>query len=157
MNTAVQLRPIGAADLPRCDLLHGAPLEILAGELGPVALFAPGDLVAYRLRCRRRTRLYVFRTLDTGDRYAATVPGVRPRVQLLFELRSAGRVRLARGLFAYLTRTGREPSLLSDAFYLRVGVVLAGRLPAHKIAVSLLHREPTTTGLPNPAPPSFVL
>jgi hypothetical protein len=93
MTTTVQLRPIAAADWPRCDLLHGVPLERLAGELGPVALFAPGALVAYRVRSRRRVSLYMFRTLDVADPRAASVPGVRPRVQLLLDLHSAGRVR----------------------------------------------------------------
>jgi hypothetical protein len=141
MKTAVQLRPIAVANLPRCDLVQGAPLTVLAGGLGGVALFAAGDLVAYRLRGTRLHRLYVFRTLDVADPLATSLPGVRPRVRLLPELHSAGRVRLARTLFAYLTRTGCEPSLLADAFYLRVGVVLAGRLPARKILLSILGRE----------------
>jgi len=140
MNTAVQLRPIAAVDLPRCDLVHGAPRTIVAGDLGPIALFAPGQIVAYRLRSQRRTRLFVFRTLDADDRLAASVPGVRPRVRLLVALRTAGRVRLARGLFAYLTRTGWDPSALSDAFYLRVGVALAGRKAPGRILPSLLNR-----------------
>jgi hypothetical protein len=138
MKTAVQLRPLAATHSPRCDLLHGAPLEVLDGEFGPVALFPADALVAYRLRGRRSVRLYVFRTLDVTDPFAAFVPGVRPRVQLLMGLRRAGRVRLARGLFAYLARTACEPSQLPDAFYLRVGAALSGRLPAHKILLSLL-------------------
>ncbi|MDP8998702.1 MAG: hypothetical protein M3O46_01175 [Myxococcota bacterium] len=138
MNTAVQLRPVAAIDRPRCELLYGEPLEVLAGELGPIALFAAGEIVAYRLRSRRRARLFVFRTLTVDDPFAAGVPGVRPRVQLLLELRSAGRVRLARGLFSYLVKTGRNAAQLPDSFYLRVGVTLAGRLPRHKILVSLL-------------------
>ena len=133
MNTAVQLRPIGARDRPRCDLVYGEP-----DELGRIALFGPGALVAYRLRSRRRMRLFVFRTLAVDDPLAAAVPGVRPRVRLLLELRSAGRIRLARGLFAYLMKTGRDAAHLSDSFYLRVGATLGGRLPRHKVLVSLL-------------------
>jgi hypothetical protein len=138
MNTAVQLRTVAAVDLPRCDLVHGSPLRFLAGDLGPIALLAPGEVVAYRLRSRRLTRLFVFRTLDIDDRLAAFVPGVRPRVRLLIAVRSAGRVRLARNLFAHLTKTGRNPSHLTDAFFLRVGVALAGRLPSREIPPSLL-------------------
>ncbi len=136
MNTAVQLRTLAAGDMPRCDLVHGSPLRFLVGDLGPIALLAPGEVVAYRLRSRRLTRLFVFRTLDIDDRLAAFVPGVRPRVRLLIAVRSAGRVRLTRDLFAYLTKTGRQPSHLTDAFYLRVGVALTGRIPARSI---LLH------------------
>jgi hypothetical protein len=145
MNTAVQLRPIAAVDLPRCDLLHGSPREILPGDLGPVALFAAGEIVAYRLRSRRRTSLFVFRTLDVDDRLAAAVAGVRPHVHLLLELHSAGRVRLTRALFASLIRSNRDPSGLPDAFYVRVGVALAGRLPVQKILLSLLSQQPTPT------------
>jgi hypothetical protein len=141
MNTAVQLRPIADRDRPRCDLVHGEPHEIVAGELGQIALFGPDMLVVYCLRHRRRSRLYVFRTLYVGDRLAASVPGVRPRVRLLVELRSTGRVRLARKLFGYLVRTCREPSGLSDAFYVRIGAVLTGRLPPQKILLALLGRE----------------
>jgi hypothetical protein len=141
MNTAVQLRPIAALDRPRCDLVHGEPHELVAGELGRIALFGPGQLVAYRLQHRRHSRLFVFRTLDVADRLAARVPGVRPSVQLLLELRSNGRVRLARKLFAYLAKKGPNPSGLSNAFYARVGAAAGGRLPGHKILLSLLERE----------------
>lgn len=73
------------------------------------------------------------------------MPGVRPRVQLLMELRTAGRIRLVRSLFAYLIRTGRDPSALPDLFYTRVGVMLGGRLPVHKVLLQLLRatREPS--------------
>jgi hypothetical protein len=143
MNTAVQLRPILARDLPRCELVHGTPREIVSGALGPVAIFPPGDLVAYMVRSRRRARLFVFRTLVIDDRLAAALPGVRPRVQLLLDTRSVGRSRLVRRLFAYLVKTSRDPVGLPDAFYLRVGVVLAGRLPPRKILLSLLSASAT--------------
>ncbi len=143
MNTAVQLRTVAAADLPRCDLVHGSPLRLLAGDLGPIALFKPGEVVAYRLCSRRRTRLFVFRTVDIDDRLAAFVPGVRPRVRLLIAVRSAGRVRLACRLFAYLARAGQEPSLLSDSFYLRVGILISGPLTRRKIPLSLLRQRGT--------------
>ena len=151
MNTAVQLRTIAAVDLPRCDLVHGSPLQFLAGDLGPIALLAPAEVVAYRLRSRRRTRLFVFRTLDIDDRLAALLPGVRPRVRLLIAVRSARRVRLARDLFAYLTKTGRQPSQLTDAFYLRVGVALTGPLPARSILLpSLLSTHCLRARIPAP-------
>ena len=138
MNTAVQLRVAAGEHRPRTELLFGTPCDLGEGTLGPVACFRSGQVVAYLMRSRRRHRLFVFRTLDVDDALAATVPGVRPRVRLLLELRTAGRIRLARGLFGYLVRTGRDPSALPDAFYLRVGAVLGGRLPAHKILLSLL-------------------
>jgi hypothetical protein len=138
MNTAVQLRLRAGDDGPRSELLGGAPSATVAGALGPVALFGSGAIVAYRLGGGRRSRLFVFRTLEVDDRLAASVPGVSPRVRLLLHLRTVGRIRRARGLFAYLARTRRDPSSLPDAFYLRVGAVLAGRLPAHKVLPSLL-------------------
>ncbi len=45
-----------------------------------------------------------------------------------------------RRLFAYV-RTGRHPSALPDTFYTRLGAMLGGRLPGHKILLSLLAAE----------------
>jgi hypothetical protein len=137
MNTAVQLRPL-RDDLPRCDLVHGTPHTILPGSVGPVALFAPGQVVAYLLQSRRRLHLFVFRTLDVRDRLAASVPGVRPEMQLLLDLSSVGRVRLARGLFSYLIKHGCDPSGLPDEGYVRVSAALAGRMRSREVLLSLL-------------------
>ncbi len=147
MKTAVQFRLASGDERPRSELLCGAPCEVVAGALGPIALFRSGEIVAYLLRGRRRGRLFVFRTLEVDDRLAAHVPGVRPRVQLLLELCTAGRIRRARGLFVYLAKHGHDPSPLPDAFYVRVGFALAGRLPAHKILLSLLSPSRTASDL----------
>jgi hypothetical protein len=138
MKTAVQLRTLAGDDQPRAELLFGPPCDVGEGRLGPVACFESGEVVAYQVRSRRRRRLFVFRTLEVDDALAVAVPGVCPRVQLLMELRTAGRIRLVRSLFGYLTRTGWDPSALPDAFYTRVGAMLGGRLPGHKILPSLL-------------------
>jgi hypothetical protein len=138
MKTAVQLRASVGDAWPRAELVFGTPSDLREGTLGPVVRFESGEVVAYQIRSRRRRRLFVFRTLDVDDAFAVAVPGVRPRVQLLMELRTAGRTRLARSLFAYLVRTGCDPSALPDTFYVRVGARLAGRLPGHKILHSLL-------------------
>jgi hypothetical protein len=145
MRTGVQLRLAKGDELPRSELLAGAPCEVVSGALGPVALFGPGEIVAYLLRGRRRGRLFVFRTLEVDDRLAARVPGVRPRVQLLLELRTAGRIRRGRDLFAYLGRTGRDPSGLADPLYVRLSAVLGGRPPAHAILLTLLSSPRTPT------------
>ena len=83
-------------------------------------------------------RLYVFRTLEGREKGAARLPGVRPRVRLLIEVRSAGRIDRVRRLFEYLSKRGFQPSLLPDAFYVRVSHVLGGRLPPHKVVRALL-------------------
>jgi hypothetical protein len=139
MSTAVQLRrsPDGIGS----QLAYGAPYARVVRTLGQVALFGPGRLVAVHIRYGRRTRLFVFRTLETDDRLGARLPGVSPRVQLLMQVRTAGRARLVRAMFACLVERGCNPSGLPDAFYLRVGVVLAGRLPTHKLLLSLLSRS----------------
>jgi hypothetical protein len=138
MKTAVQLRTLAGDERPRAELLFGTPRDLREGTLGPVARFESGQVVAYQIRSRRRQRLFVFRTLAVDDAFAVAVLGVRPHVQLLLELRTAGRIRLVRSLFAYLARTGWDPSALPDAFYTRVGAMLGGRLPGHKILHSLL-------------------
>jgi hypothetical protein len=143
MNTAVQLRSAkdDASAAPRCELLHGSPRAFAQGRSGPIAVFGAGELVAYLVRVRRRHQLFVFRTLEADDSLAARVPGVRPHVRLLLNVASAGRTRLVRSLFAYLVAERRDPSALSDAFWFRVSVALAGRLPPHKLLVSLLSHD----------------
>ena len=138
MKTAVQLRP-ARRDQPFASLVHGSPVATAPGARGAIAFFLPGQLVAYRIRYRRRTCLFVFRTLDVDDRLAASLPGVRPRVQLLIAVRTEARARLLRSLFEYLLKSGHDPKALPDAFYLRASVVLGGRLPAKKILHSLLY------------------
>jgi hypothetical protein len=69
-------------------------------------------------------------------------PGVFPRVRLLWELHTPLRIRGARGLFAYLARTRRDPPALTDGFYVRVGVALSGRLVQPKILHSFLSPPP---------------
>lgn len=138
MKTAVQLRDPSDADGPQVDLVYGEHAQRTASPRGPVALFGSEELVAIRIRSRRRTRLFVFRTLVVDDELAASVPGVRPRVRLLFQVRSAGRARLVARLFAYLVKLGQDPAGLPDDFYLRVGAALGGRLPPHRILLSLL-------------------
>jgi hypothetical protein len=130
------LRP-GHGESLLAELVYGSPVEVAEGPLGPVAVFGVDALVAYRLRSGRRDRLYLFRTLAVDDPMAALVPGVRPRVRLL----AAGRVRLARRLFAHLLKRAVEPESVADGTYLRIGVALAGRLPPHKILVSLLSHQ----------------
>ena len=137
-KTAVQLRTLAGDERPRAELLFCTPCDLKEGTFGPVARFESGEVVAYQIRSRRRRRLFVFRTLDVDDAFTVAVPGVSPHVQLLLELRTGGRIRLARSLFAYLLRRGWDPSALPDAFYVRVGAVLAGRLPAHKVLLHLL-------------------
>ena len=137
MITAVQLRRSGT-DAPRCELLHGDARSVVAGELGPVALFAPEQIVGYALRFARRTRVFVFRTLGADDPLAVRVPGVSPHVQLLLNLRSAARARLLKRMFAFLARRELSASGLPDGFYLRVATVLGGRLPPQKVLSSLL-------------------
>jgi hypothetical protein len=138
MKTAVQLHPrTSDRDRLRGQLLGGAPAAVVLGTLGPVAIFDSDAVVAYELRRGRRTRAFVFRTLQVNDTLAASVPGVRPRVRLLFAVHSIGRARLVQRLFAYLDKHGHDPSELPDAFYLRVGGVLGGQLPAHKVLPAL--------------------
>jgi hypothetical protein len=138
MKTAVQLRQQSGDGQPKSDLICGVPSSVVTGTLGPVALFDADQIAAYRIRYHRRTRLFVFRTLVVDDRLAASVPGVRPHVQLLLQVHSSGRARLVRELFAYLARTNLEPSAMPDDFYVRVGAVLGGRLPGHKVLPSLV-------------------
>ncbi len=136
MRTAVQIR--APRNAIRARLLWGEPTSTVRGQRGLVALFCEGEIVAYVVTLARRTHLFVFRTLAVDDRFAAKVPGVAPHVRLLVDLSTAGRVRLVQQLFAYLVKTGRNPSALPDEFYFRLSAALGGQLPKHKVLQSLL-------------------
>jgi len=151
--TAVQLRQ----SAPARRLLYGRPADVCPSARGAVALFPPGTLVAYELRVARRGRLFVFRTLLVDDPLAASVPGVHRRVQLLFTLRARARIERLRHLFSRLEAMGWPPAVLPDAFFIRLGAWLEGRLPPHPILASMLRRagnegaQPVATSRPVPA------
>jgi hypothetical protein len=135
-HTAVQLR---SATEPHCELVHGDPQTLLAGQLGPVALFPPGEIVAYVIHARRPSRLYLFRTLHTlADPDQTTVPGVRPRVRLLLALDSQRLIRRCRRFFALLGRRQQPATDLTDGFYLRLERALRARAPLPRLLAALL-------------------
>ena len=131
LHTAVQIRAT-----PRCELLHGQPGTLLAGQLGPVALFVPGEIVAYAIHAPQ-PRVFLFRT-SHNPVAGAVLPGVYPRVHLLLALESARVARRCRRFFAVLRREGLHPSRLADAFYLRLDRVLRARAPLPRLVVALL-------------------
>ena len=136
--TAVQLQK----HAPARRLVYGRPADVRpsARNRGDVALFHPASLVAYELCVARRRRVFVFRTLLAEDRLAASVPGVHRRVQLLFTLRGRARIERLRRALARLEAIGWPPAALPDAFFLRLGASLEGRLPRHPVLASLLPR-----------------
>lgn len=136
--TAVQLRDEPGLE---ASLLYGAPHSMMAGSLGPIALFAPGRLVAYQAQVDGRRRVFVFRTLPAHDGRASGVPGVFPRVNLLLEVRTRGRAERVRKLFRFLVRDGWEVDALSDAFFVRTNQVLGGRLTSKRAVLALLRHE----------------
>lgn len=123
----MQLRSEGAA---QCTLGCGEPSAMVPGALGPIALFEADELVSYVIRSPAGRRLFVFRTLAVDDKWAASVPGVHPRVRLLVHARSAKRVWSMKRLFGYIAVRGIRPSDLSDGFYARVSHLLGGRTDA---------------------------
>jgi hypothetical protein len=76
------------------------------------------------------------------DGLATTIPGVRPPVQAFLQRRAPPNIRRARGLVADVARTEREPSTLSDASYVRLGIAPGGRLQSHKVLLSVLRSRP---------------
>jgi hypothetical protein len=127
-------------------MVSGEPDSYAQGTLGPIALFAPGEVVAYLVRTSAGPSVFVFRTLAVDDPWAASVPGVQPRVRLLVHVRSALRVRAVRRLFATLAKRALRPSELSDAFYVRVSHVLGERRTDQARLRALLRRELDSQG-----------
>jgi hypothetical protein len=131
--TAVQLQ-----ESPRCELVAGDPLATPVGRRGPVALFAPGELVAYAVHGGLRPRLFLFRTRARDGAAATAVPGVHPRVELLLALESARVLRRTRRFFSVLRRQNRPASSLPDSFYVRLDRILRARGPLVPLTQALL-------------------
>jgi hypothetical protein len=138
MRTVVQLRSDPSLS---CELVLGTPDGFVEGARGPIAVFGPEQIVGYVLASPTSSALVVFRTLAIDDKFAASVPGVFPRVRLLVLVRSAGRVRAAKRFFAYVRKRGIDASLLGDAFYLRANSALGGRRVHQTQLRGLLRRE----------------
>jgi hypothetical protein len=139
-STAVQLRD----DSEVCARIvyGGGATTVIDGKLGPICLVPPAHLVAYLVETEIATRLFLFRTRAKPEDPATAVPGVHPFVNLLLETRTRTAARRACNLLRQLPTTGHEPAELSDAFWLRLGGLLTGRLPARAASVpSLLARE----------------
>jgi hypothetical protein len=147
-RTIVQLRE----RRPSARLVYGTPEAMADGATGPLATFAPGALVGYRIESSYRHSLFLFRSLLVDDPLAAAVLGVRPRVQLLLELHTRESIRRAGRLLGHLLASGWSPDHLSDAFWGRVSSALRGRMPAQASLVSLLRFE-RRIALPSPTAP----
>lgn len=104
-------------------------------------LSLPSDTIAAYCVSTDRTRTFVFRTIVASTPVATTIPGLSRSVCLLIELRTRARLSKLLRLFAYLIREGHDPNTLSDAFYLQVGSLLVGRLPAFPLLPVMLENE----------------
>lgn len=104
-------------------VVFGAPHKRIAGTLGPIALFAPGAIVAYRVRQDRYAAGCVFRAACDGGP-GDPLPGVRPPPTLLIGF-VRGRI-FARAvlLLRELGRRGVVDALDNEA-YLRAAFALA--------------------------------
>jgi hypothetical protein len=96
----------------------GTPTRRVAGARGPILLFAPGSVVAYRIRQRRYAIGCVFRTATGAAVSGDVVPGVSPDPQLLFGF---ARGRIFDRALALLQELGRRgiANALPDEMYLR--------------------------------------
>jgi hypothetical protein len=144
MRTAVQLR----ADAVHCQLVATKPAAVESGPRGPVALFEPGEIVAYLIQSPSWRRLFVFRTLAATDRLADEVPGVRPGVVLLLSVRTRMRIGVVKDLLEEVEGRNVSLSHLSEGFYVRLSSLLGGRSVSDGqraralLARALLEREP---------------
>ena len=137
MLTSIQLRE----HAPACQVVYGRPLREESGPSGRAAVFGAGRLVAYRVDSGARVALFLFRTRESVAPDAPIVPGVEPGVDLLLTVRSRGRIALVLRMLRYLERSGEDPEAMSDAFYVRAGVVLGGRITGRNVLLSLVRHE----------------
>lgn len=103
---------------------------------------SPGQLVVFRLETSQRLRLFAFRTLAAGAAAGgALLPAVRPRVDLLLSTRTLLAASRVQNLLLYLRRKDIDANRLSDEFWLKLGVVLSGRLRNRNVLRDLLSHE----------------
>jgi hypothetical protein len=122
-------------------LVHGAVIAREPHPRGAVLSLPPGEIAFYCVHAVR-CRTFVFRTLATLEPGSSELVGVRPSVRLLLQTQSRGRLKRLEALLRYLARAGRQPSTLSDTFYLRLHAILSGKLPSTgKVLTSLLEHE----------------
>lgn len=133
-------------------LIHGSSIDRRPHPRGVILVLPPGQIALYCLRTVKY-RCFLFRTLAAPELLSSEVPGVSPRVRLLLETQTLGRLARLRELLRYLARTGLEPSSLSDAFYLRLNALLNGRLPKGKALRSLLAQEDSSSQNPGSTRP----
>jgi hypothetical protein len=110
----------------------------------PVASFEPSRLVLYMLETLRRPRVFALRTLPGAAPKGAILPGVSRAVDLLFATRTRSAAARVRNMLLYFQRRQIEPSKLSEDFWLRLGVLLNGRLRSGPHLPSLLATEDAT-------------
>lgn len=125
----------------RCALFCGEAARFVDGKLGPIAIFEPHAVVGYRIEHGRRVRAFVFRTLEKEGCGAVQLPGVRPEVRLLVDVRTAGRARRLAKWLSDLARRGRRLPALPEVLYLRVSLALGGRAQNTGALESLLRRQ----------------
>jgi len=99
-------------------VLYGKPVNQYLVEAGTVAVFADDAPVLYQLRTKR------LQTFLFHGRGTTTVPGVRPRVNLIAYANTAtDSLRLTNTLF-WLADHGYAPETLSEALWQRVSDLL---------------------------------
>jgi hypothetical protein len=104
-------------------VVFGTPLRRTRGTRGPIVVFAPGCVVAYRIRQQRYWAGCVFRTAIDALAPGDIVPGVSPAPYLLFGF-ARGRI-FERGLVLLreLRRRGIADAL-PNATYLRAATAI---------------------------------
>jgi hypothetical protein len=121
MPTAVQelsSRECGAR------VVFGTPFRRERGTRGPILLFAPGCVVAYRIRHRHYSTGCVFRTATSAAVSGDRLPGVSPAPHILFGFVRGRHFERAVLLVRELGRRGIADTLPSES-YLRAAPALA--------------------------------
>jgi hypothetical protein len=118
-------------------ILHPVPEDSEAR----IASVEPGRIVLYMVETPRRPRVFAFRTLPGDSAAGATVPGVSRAVDLFFATRTRAAASRVRNMLIYFQRRCIGPDTLSEDFWLKLGVLLDGRLRRGPHLASLLAAE----------------
>ena len=108
---------------------HDGPNEIV---------HMPASRVGVYCICGRRPLTVVFRTVAGPEHGLQRIAGISMPVRRLLYTRTRARFSKVCSLFRYLVESDKNPCSMSDGFYLRVGALLAGRLPRIAVLESLV-------------------
>lgn len=136
VNMAVQIR---SDDDLNCSVFYGKPITSKEGKLGKILLFNVGSVVFYIVKKQGKSRGYLIHYLGNND--GVLINGIYPKVDLLVEARTRGKVTRLKKVIQYLLKNGYSLEDLSRDFYFRLNTLIEGKTVLVRNIKELLKHE----------------